>query len=174
MFFQADRLVRTVNLWYFGRSMLMSEAAEEAARTFGSGPLCAEVVVLAVAREEGLSSPLIPAAATGFCPGLARTGGPCGALLGAVLAVSCVAGRRAPDGSDQCREELGDTYGRVQEVVTGFTERFGRTDCTGLCGCDLSTAEGSRRYRESNAYERCRRFIRTGVDLALNALEDEA
>jgi hypothetical protein len=142
--------------------MLMSEAAEEAARTFGSGPLCAEVVVLAVAREKGLSSTLIPAAATGFCSGLA------------VLAVSCVAGRRAPDGSDQCREELGDTYGRVQEVVTGFTERFGRTDCTGLCGCDLSTAEGSRRYRESDAYERCRRFIRTGVDLALNALEDEA
>jgi dihydrofolate reductase len=152
--------------------MTRKQAAEDAARSFGSGPLCAEAVLGGVAREKGVVSPLVPRIATGFCSGLGRTGGPCGALMGAVLGVNLCTGRNAPAHTDESLEELGDNYGRVQEVVHGFTERFGATDCTTLCGCDLTTQEGRDRYKEIDAYERCREFIRESVELALDALED--
>lgn len=149
-----------------------SRASQKAADMFGNGPLCAEAVLTCVAQEKGIVSSLIPRAATGFCSGLARTGGPCGALMGAVLAVNLCTGRNEPDRSDASLEELSDNYGRVQEVVDGFRERFQATDCTTLCGCDLTTAEGRVRFKEIDAYETCRECIRVAVHLALDALEE--
>ncbi|MEF2145801.1 MAG: C-GCAxxG-C-C family protein [Desulfovibrionaceae bacterium] len=143
-----------------------------AAELFGSGPLCGEAVLRAVAEAKGLRSELVPGAATGFCSGLARTGGPCGALLGAVLAVNMLTGRRNPEASDRSLEELHENYGRVQEVVRGFTERFGAMDCTSLCGCDLSTPEGQKKFREGNVYTVCREFVRVAAELAENVLEE--
>ena len=40
---------------------------------FDAGYYCAEAVLLAVAKHNGIESPLIPAIATGFCSGLSRT-----------------------------------------------------------------------------------------------------
>lgn len=147
-------------------------AAEEAAEMFGCGPLCAEAVLTCVAREKGVVSPLVPRMATGFCSGLGRSGGPCGALMGAVLGVNCCTGRNAPARTTESLEELNENYGRVRELVEAFRERFGALDCTALCGCELSTAEGRERYRRENAYERCRELIRAAVLLALAALEE--
>lgn len=42
---------------------------------FKSGLYCAESVLLAIADEWGLSSKYIPRIATGFCGGMALTGG---------------------------------------------------------------------------------------------------
>ncbi|MGE4291262.1 MAG: C-GCAxxG-C-C family protein [Desulfovibrio sp.] len=152
--------------------MTKKQAADEAARLFGCGPLCAEAVLGCVAQEKGVVSPLIPRIATGFCSGLGRTGGPCGALMGAVLGVNLCTGRCDPARTDESLTELGENYGRVREVVEGFLRRFGATDCTTLCGCDLTNGEGRERYKETDAYERCREFIRESVLLALTALEE--
>jgi hypothetical protein len=69
------------------------QAARRAREFFDQEYLCGESVLLAVAESRGLANEWIPRAASGFCSGLARTGGLCGALSGGILAINLVLGR---------------------------------------------------------------------------------
>jgi C_GCAxxG_C_C family probable redox protein len=110
---------------------------------FASGMYCAESVLQAVAEAHGESHPLIPRIATGFCGGVSRTAGMCGALAGGIMALGMLTGRSTPeDRKDLC-------YALVYRLVGRFREQFGSTSCTDLLGCDLSTAEGARYFQES-------------------------
>lgn len=134
--------------------------ADTATALFDSGYYCAESVLISVARERGISSPLIPAVATGFCGGLARTSGMCGALTGGVLALNMVYGRREPD------RPVDDNYTAVQSLVRDFRARFGSTTCTELLGCDLSTPEGLQEFRDKRLRNRCRQFTAEAARMA--------
>ena len=104
--------------------------------------LCAEAVLQAVAEALGVHSPLIPRLATGFCSGLSRTCGPCGALSGGVMAIGLALGR----GSG--REPLDRAYAPVQEYLEFFSETLGSANCHDLTGCDFGTAAGQSAFRE--------------------------
>ena len=56
------------------------EVRKSAEDSFAAGFYCAESVVMAVAKAEGVDSGLLPRIATGFGGGMARTCGDCGAL----------------------------------------------------------------------------------------------
>jgi len=105
--------------------------------------LCAESVLLAVAQGLGVRSPLIPRMATGFCSGLSRSCGPCGAFSAGVMALGMALGR------DSGRDDLDETYGPVQEYREFFMERFGALDCRTLTGQDIGSPEGLLAYREA-------------------------
>ncbi|OGR40056.1 MAG: hypothetical protein A2051_01420 [Desulfovibrionales bacterium GWA2_65_9] len=104
--------------------------------------LCAESVLQAVAEALGVHSPLIPRLATGFCSGLSRTCGPCGALSGGVMALGLALGR------DSGRDDLDEAYGPVQEYLEFFSETFGSANCLELTGCDFGTAAGQSAFRQ--------------------------
>lgn len=104
--------------------------------------LCAESVFQAVAEGLGVASPLVPRAASGFCSGLARTCGTCGALNGGIMALGLALGRET--GGDS----LDPVYGAVQEYLAWFAEHAPSTNCRELTGCDFGTAEGQRDFRE--------------------------
>ncbi|GAB6124672.1 C-GCAxxG-C-C family (seleno)protein [Humidesulfovibrio idahonensis] len=105
--------------------------------------LCAESVLSAVARGLGVRSPLIPRMATGFCSGLSRCCGPCGAFSAGVMALGMALGR------DSGRDDLDETYSPVQEFREFFLERYGALECRTLIGHDLGTHEGHMAYREA-------------------------
>ncbi|MDR3639704.1 MAG: C-GCAxxG-C-C family (seleno)protein [Humidesulfovibrio sp.] len=105
--------------------------------------LCAESVLSAVAQGLGVRSPLIPRLATGFCSGLSRTCGPCGAFSAGIMALGLALGR------DSGQDDLDETYGPAQEFREFFLERFGALDCRALTGHDLGTPEGLLAYREA-------------------------
>lgn len=138
----------------------------------GQGFLCAETVVRLVAELQGLASEDVSRMATGFCSGLARTGGPCGALMGAVLVISLLGERDRPASNEASQREPEGCYGRVQRVVDAFEREFGSRDCTTLCGCDLSTDEGRAAFKETGAIKLCRGYVRKAVRLALEAMGD--
>ena len=143
----------------------MSEGAVlRSEELFGSGLFCAESVLLAVAEDRGVDCELIPRIATGLCSGLARTGGLCGAVGGAILALGLVAGRDAAD------EPVDPVYGLVRDLLDGFSERFGGTSCIGLTGCDLATDEGRRRFEETGQRERCTEYVGEATRWVLEAL----
>ncbi len=149
-------------------------AADRAADLFERKEcLCAEAVVKVAVEAEGpipgLDSNLAPSLATGFCSGLSRTGGPCGALMGAVLAVNILAGRRDPTATAESYAELERCYAKARAVAQGFEERFGSRDCTTLCGCDLTTDQGRKAFADTKAGAKCQEFIRLGVRLVLEA-----
>nr|WP_284710937.1 C-GCAxxG-C-C family protein [Desulfovibrio aminophilus] len=133
----------------------------------GEGWLCAESVLLAVTRAKGLESPLIPRMATAFCSGLSRTCGACGAVTGAILAISLFAGRDRPE-----RELLDLAYAPTQHLVEGFTAAYGSTNCYEITGCDFRTPEGQARYKDTNMRETCVECVALAVRLTLEALDD--
>jgi C_GCAxxG_C_C family probable redox protein len=149
-------------------------AADKAADLFERKEcLCAEAVVRVVVEAKGpvpgLDSGLAPSLASAFCSGLSRTGGPCGALMGAVLAVNILSGRRDPTATAESYAELERCYAKARAVVQGFEKEFGSRDCTTLCGCDLTTDQGRQAFADTGAGVKCREFIRLGVRLVLEA-----
>lgn len=115
---------------------------------FHSGMYCAESVLQAVAEAHGQEDPLIPKIATGFCGGISRTSGMCGALAGGIMALGLLTGRSSPQESkDQC-------YALTHHLVHRFREKFGSTQCTDLLGCDISTAEGAQCFLAAGLMEK--------------------
>lgn len=140
---------------------MSEEVVARSVELFNSGLFCAESVLLAIAEGRGVDCKLIPRIATGFCSGIARSGGLCGALSGAILALGLVAGRDTAD------QPIGPTYDLVREVLGGFESRFGGTSCIELTGCDLATDEGQRRFLEAKQHEACTEYVGEATRLVL-------
>lgn len=138
----------------------MIDPASRVRALMKEGMLCAESVLMAVAEAQGLSSPLIPRIATGLCGGMSRSNRLCGAFTGGVLAVGLAYGR---DNAEQSHEEA---YSFVQEYMERFERRFGASDCSTLCGCDLSTPEGKKAFRENRVIEKCADLAAQAANMA--------
>lgn len=140
-------------------------AADRARELFGSGHLCAESVLLAIAESRGAGSECPPGIATGFCSGMARTGGLCGAVSGAILAIGMVMGSKRP------HQQVDELYARVRALLAEFEERFGSTNCQALTGCDLGSPEGQGRYWENSIREQCARYTGEAARMTYRLLE---
>src|SRR5512136_1583621 len=117
----------------------MSESASKRSlELFKSGFYCAESVLQAIAESQGIHSDLIPRIASGFCSGVARTGGMCGAVSGAILSIGLVAGRNLP------AESIEPSYALTQKMIRFFESEYGSVNCRQLIGCDLATEAGQR------------------------------
>ena len=103
---------------------------------FKSGLYCAESVLLAISQYKKIQSDLIPKIATGFCSGISRTTGLCGAVSGAIMAINLFYGRNSPDDSVE------QNYKAVNTFIRMFENKFGSTNCKNLTGCDLGTEQG--------------------------------
>ncbi len=147
-----------------GYSAPPEDVGLEAERLFDSGFFCAESVVVAIARSQDVQSELLTPMATGFCSGIGRTDGMCGALAGAVLGLGLVLGRRA--GS----ETVEPCYAAVQTLLGQFENEFGSTNCSVLLGCRLSTPEGQSTFRQQKLGRRCRTFTRRAAELASSTI----
>jgi C_GCAxxG_C_C family probable redox protein len=85
--------------------------------------------------------------------GVAMTGGLCGTLTGAALALAVRDRlRHGPEWPDQ---KAAITRGQLQRLIADFTTRFGATGCRELTTCDFTTPEGYRRFRDDRLYENC-------------------
>jgi C_GCAxxG_C_C family probable redox protein len=131
---------------------------------FNSGFGCAEAVLKAVAEHIGVESDLIPRLATGFCGGMARTGGMCGAVTGGVLALNLLYGRSDADGDKEAN------YSAIQEFLRIFRERFNDVNCPGLTGVDLGTDEGQQAYKEKDLHPRCANFVGEATRMVLETI----
>lgn len=109
--------------------------------------------MLAVAEHRQIQSDLIPRIATGFCGGLAHTGGMCGAVSGGVMAISLALGRNtAAERKDQCYEAVG-------EFLRRFDNQFGDVNCQKLTGVNLGTPEGQAAFKELGKIKLCTEYV---------------
>jgi C_GCAxxG_C_C family probable redox protein len=123
---------------------------------------CAQAVCSVFAREAGVPEEVVLRAATGFGGGVGHTGGACGAVSGAVLALGLLLGSTGPEG----KEAKDRTYALTQEFIARFVRTHGTISCTGLLDCDLSTDEGLARAREQGlAPTLCPRYVRDAVEI---------
>lgn len=97
---------------------------------------------------------------------MARTGYVCGAVNGAIMAISLISGRSTPD------EELGRNYAMVQELIDSFENEFGTISCRQLLGCDLQTPEGQKLFKEKNMIEQCLTYSEKATEIAMSIIEE--
>ncbi|MEN8250437.1 MAG: C-GCAxxG-C-C family protein, partial [Bacteroidota bacterium] len=135
-------------------------------REFDTGLFCAESILTTVAEYYGIQSQLIPVIATGLCSGMGRTCGTCGALTGGILAVNLIYGRKSE------YESVEKNYEAVQELVHGFTELFGTTNCAELLGCDIGTEAGQLTFTHKKLHRRCREYTGIAAELSIKAIEN--
>ena len=93
---------------------MSEQAPQRSLELFRSGYFCAESVLQAIAENQDIQSDLIPKIATGFCSGISRTGGMCGAVSGGIMGIGLVAGRNSP------AESFEPAYAFVQQLINAF------------------------------------------------------
>jgi 2-aminobenzoate-CoA ligase len=145
-------------------SQFVSDARQSAEKAFASGLYCAESVVLALARAQGVESDFFPKVATAFCSGMARTRGPCGALTGAIMGVSLALGR------SRAGEPVYNAYAATQDLIREFEQEFGARNCDELLGCDLGTPKGQAMFHENRLQERCALYTGKAAEIAASII----
>ena len=86
--------------------------------------------------------------ATPFGGGLAMSGGVCGVVAGALMAMGVLLGRSRPDESPK------ECYSRSRQFLEDFTARYGTLSCRELTGCDLSTRTGRKKMAAGKVKEK--------------------
>ena len=134
--------------------------ANRARDLFLQGYFCAESVLMALAQTHGRDADGLCRLMTGFCGGMGRSGGMCGALTGGIAAIGMLFGRKDNNASkDEC-------YTLTYKLVREFEKRFGSTTCAGLLGCDISTHEGDEFFTKQGLEEEiCARVTEESAEL---------
>ena len=145
---------------------MSEQASQRSLELFKSGYFCAESVLQAIAEDQGIQSDLIPKIASGFCSGIARTGGMCGAVSGAIMGINLAAGRSSPS------ESLELSYSLTQKLISQFEKQYGSVNCRQLMGCDLATEAGQRIFLENNLMERCFQYAQEATRMAISLLPE--
>lgn len=111
---------------------------------------------------------IIPRIAFGFAGGIGNTGAVCGAVAGAVMAISLEIER-----GDTMEEAL-RALGVVREFRRRFEAEMGTISCRGLTGADLSTEEGLTQFMNSDTPQKvCFPAVGLAHRQAVDLLQEE-
>jgi C_GCAxxG_C_C family probable redox protein len=149
--------------------MSAEKARELAVGYFAQGFNCSESVLLGLAEAFGLDCNCSPRIATAFGGGMAGCGKVCGALTGAMMALSLKFGRDVSEDTDA----KATTYANVRELSAAFAERFGSIHCFDLIGIDLTTPEGLQRATELDLHNNlCPKYVAFAAEQAAGMITD--
>jgi C_GCAxxG_C_C family probable redox protein len=122
---------------------------------------CAETALRVLKEAYGLPDPEDATAAMALNGGIAWSGGTCGAIIGAALAIGMLAGRRIDDHGEAKRVARLLTA----DLLAAFEAEFGSSSCRELTGADLGTEQGHREFLEAGTWRRtCMRQLEMAVE----------
>lgn len=132
---------------------------------------CAQMTLKALQEVFGLTDIEVFKAASPLSGGVARSGEVCGALLGALLFVGAVFGRRKLE-----RTDMSEDYLRAMEVATRiydeFKEEFGTTICMEIHNKFFGRVYNLRdpcevkEFIESGAWDKCPEVMSKAAEIA--------
>jgi C_GCAxxG_C_C family probable redox protein len=109
---------------------------------------CAETTFMVLKEAFGLPDPLDSSVAMALNGGVAYSGGVCGAISGASLAVGLLAARRFKSharAKQMAREA-------ISRVIDDFRAEHGAVDCRALIGREIRTPEQHRAFIDSGIW----------------------
>lgn len=109
---------------------------------------CAETTFMVLKEAFGLPDPLDPSAALALNGGVANSGGICGAISGASLAVGLLAARRFK--SHARAKQMARRA--ISRVIDDFRAEHGAVDCRALIGREIRTPEQHRAFIDSGVW----------------------
>lgn len=142
--------------------MNIRKMQDRGSELFSAGYNCAQSACAALAPAFGVDEATALKAAAMFGGGIARTGGLCGVVSGALMALGF---KHSPI------ETSGDIKTALYERGRAFMEAFEKTNgtltCRELIGCDLSTEEGRAASAARNTHGTvCAKLVRDAIALA--------
>jgi len=138
----------------------MDNKVDVAIKCFQETFSCSQAVLSTFGPEMGLERKLALRVAGAFGGGMARMGGTCGAVTGAMMVIGLKWGKT--DAQDEAAKEK--TYGYVRQFVDRFLSKHGSITCRELLTFDIGTPEGQRRFKEESCLSlRCSSFVRDAV-----------
>jgi C_GCAxxG_C_C family probable redox protein len=145
------------------RDMDEREAVRRARRLFldpGNVYGCAETTFMVLKAAFDLDDPADSTAAMALNGGIAYSGGPCGAISGAALAVGELAGRRIED--HRAAKRAARLV--VARLMDDFRAEYGELDCRSLIGLDLRAPGSHEAFIASGVWRtRCMRQIEFAI-----------
>ncbi len=141
----------------------MSARSDAALRRFTEGYNCAQSVVYAFRDRFPFDEDAALRLACGFGSGMGRKEEVCGAVSGGVLVLGATFGRGERDDSTATET----TYRKTRAFIEAFEARRGSFLCrTLLGGCELTTDQGQREYKENDLFERvCKPCVQSAVEI---------
>jgi C_GCAxxG_C_C family probable redox protein len=137
--------------------------SQRAISKFSGGYNCAQSVFYAFCEDLGMDPNTVLKVATGFGAGLARNGEVCGAVTGGIM----VLGTRYGRGENEDRTATEATYARTRQLMDQFAQKHGTCLCRKLLnGCDLTTEEGQKYFRENDFSNKvCKPCVQSVVEI---------
>jgi C_GCAxxG_C_C family probable redox protein len=136
---------------------------EQAIKLFKNKFNCSQAVFTAYRRQDVLDEQNALKLSTIFGAGVACTGrGQCGAISGALLAISMHHGR----GDLASTAAKGATYMLGQQFIAEFKERMGDSACESILGINIGTPENLAKAQELQLFEtRCVDAVKAACDI---------
>jgi C_GCAxxG_C_C family probable redox protein len=130
---------------------------------FLAGYNCAQSVLFAFCDDLHLDQDMALRLACGFGGGMGGKQQVCGAISGGAIAI----GLKHGSGEGQDKKAAGKCYERVWKLMSRFEAKHGSCICrTLLNGCDLSTPEGWRHFKEADLRNKiCKGCVETAVKI---------
>ena len=149
---------------------MMEDRTEIAVSKFLGGYNCAQSVVYSFCDDLQLEKDLALKVACGFGAGFGRKQEVCGAVTGGIIVLGAKYGRGEKD--EKAMTEA--TYQRVRALIDQFTERNGALTCRGLLGgCELTTEEGQKRFKENDLLNKvCKPCVQSVVEILERMMEE--
>lgn len=149
--------------------MLSKEETQKLAETYaGQRFLCSESCLMALAKCQGVESPIIPRIATGFGAGVGRSGEICGAVTGAIMGLSLRYGRDRVNPINDRRP-----YWYATELLKRFNVEHSKLRCPALLGLDMAKPEEYEEYNRRNLWlHNCTRYIISATGIAWDIIEE--
>jgi C_GCAxxG_C_C family probable redox protein len=124
---------------------------------------CAETTFMVLKEAFGLPDPTDPSAAMALNGGVAYSGGVCGAISGASLAVGLLAARSYKDHA-RAKNAAREVIARLMD---DFGTQYGAVDCRVLVGRDIRTPAQHRAFIDSGTW---RVTCMSQIDFVVRAL----
>ena len=149
--------------------MLSKEETLKLAESYtGQRFLCSESCLMALAKCQGVESPLIPRIATGFGAGVGRSSETCGAVTGAVMGLSIRYGR---DKVEPMKDR--HPYWYAAELLNRFREEHGELRCPALLGLDIAVPADYEEYNKKNLWlHNCTKYILSATSIAWDIIDE--
>jgi len=149
---------------------LVQKAKDNAKQNFKDGLNCSESVFKAVI-DTGVTGldPEAVSLATGFGGGIGLAGHSCGALIGAVMAVGAVHGRKNPL-EGEFKDRVDRLYGNpgLYRLFNGmsheFKEKFGALDC-------MKLNEGYPEWFDKDRFRECMKMVIYAAGMAMEYIQ---
>ncbi len=126
---------------------------------------CCQAVFAAYRQADRLDEDTALRLASVFGAGIACSGAElCGAVTGALMAISMKHGSAAPDADVGAAKERAYALGR--QLLSEFTERVGSCRCEEILGINIGSPENLAAARERRLFEtRCVEAVRSAADI---------